>query len=446
MHTAVRSFLLLSTPLGRLGRRGRDAVRSLGWMGSAQAIGVATRLVSNLILTRLLVPESFALIGTALAVLAMLEWLSDLGLQPAVIRHPDGERDRVVSTAWWIGLIRGLVLTGLAAAAAAPLAAFYASPGLTGVLVLIGLKPLLMSLRSPGYPLLRRRMDYRRLFFDELVQIVGGTAVTLGLAWWWRSADAIAAGIVAGGVLSTLLSYLLAPRRLTRPNRQAAVELLRFSGPVFFNTLAMALWLNLDRLLGLKLLPADQVGLYMLAFNLAAAAEALVVRGCDVYFSSLARVDDLDRDRWHAKQTARLVRYAMPAAAAAALVSPLAVTLLYDDRYHAAGPLLAILMTRLMIRAFGQMRFQNLLACGRVGSATIAYLVAFALQAGTIQPLVAAAGLEGLAVSALLGTLAMTVVQEFLSTKRNRSEMRSLAYTVGWSAASLLLVGAGLWS
>ena len=407
-------------------------------MGSAQAVGVVVRLASNLLLTRLLVPEAFALVGTALAVLAMLEWLSDLGLQPAVIRHADGESPRVTSTAWWLGLLRGGLLTSLALIATEPLAAFYEQPGLVPVLAVMASRPILISLRSPGYPLLRRRMDYRGLFFDELVQILGGTAVTLGLASIWRTPSAIAVGIAAGGVLSAGLSYLLAPKRLTRPDRETAAELLRFSGPIFFNTLAMALWLNLDRLLGLKLLPAAEVGLYMIAFNLAAAAEALVVRGCDVYFSSLARVPAEDRDWWHTRQTYRFVRYAMPLAAIAAAASPFAVTLLYDARYHAAGPLLAVLMVRLMIRGFGQMRFQNLLAGSRVWGATLAYLVAFVLQLAVIGPLVAAYGLIGLAVATLFGTLVVTLLQEIVTAWSRREELRPLAYTVGWSAAALV--------
>lgn len=411
-------------------------------MGSAQAFGVVVRLFSNLLLTRLLVPEAFAVIGTALAVLAMLEWLSDLGLQPAVIRHPNGEAVEVTSTAWWLGLVRGVVLSGLAWAAAVPLADFYQTPALASVLAIMAVRPLLISLRSPGYPLLRRRMNYRGLFFDEMTQIVGGTAVTLGLAWAWRTADAIAVGIAAGGMLSTMLSYGVAPRKLTRPNRVIAHELLRFSGPVFLNTLAMALWLNLDRLLGLKLLPADEVGLYMLAFNLAAAAEAMVVRGCDVYFSSLARVEAIDRDGWHAKQVSRLVRYAMPGAAAVAVLSPLAVTLLYDARYHAAGPLLAVLMVRLMIRAFGQMRFQSLLAGGTVGAATVAYVAAFVSQGLIIGPLVAAFGLVGLAISTLLSTLIVTVVQEVATTWTCRRQLQPLVYTVAWSGSALGLAAA----
>ena len=435
---AFRQRLLTQTPLGRLSRRGRDAVRSLGWMGSAQGTGIVVRLGSNLLLTRLLVPEAFALVGTALAVLAMLEWLSDLGLQPAVIRHPAGESERVLSTAWWLGMVRGTVLTSLALLASLPLASFYQQPGLVPVLAIMAIRPLLISLRSPAYPLLRRRMDYRRLFFDEVAQLLVGTAVTLVVAMLWRTPSSIAIGIIAGTITSVGMSYLLIPARPRRPDRRIAGELLRFSGPIFFNTLAMALWLNVDRLLGLKLLPAEQVGLYMIAFNLAAAAEALVVRGCDVYFSALARVSVEERDHWHALQTQRMVRYAMPIGAIAAAASPLAISLLYDSRYHAAGLLLAVLMVRLMIRGFGQMRFQNLLVSAKVGSATIAYVAAFAVQIATIVPLVRAYGLIGLPISALLSTLVVTIVQEVITAWERREELRPLAFTVGWSAAALL--------
>ena len=60
------------------------------------------------------------------------------------------------------------------------------------------------------------------------------------------------------------------------------------------NTVVMAIWLNLDRLLGLKLVGEREMGYYAVAWNLAAVAEGLMTRACDVYFSLLSRQSDPD--------------------------------------------------------------------------------------------------------------------------------------------------------
>ena len=70
----------------------RAGMMGIGWSSLAQMIGMVIRLGSNLILTRLLAPEAYGLFGTAMAIVTTLEWLSDLGVQPALVRHPDGDR------------------------------------------------------------------------------------------------------------------------------------------------------------------------------------------------------------------------------------------------------------------------------------------------------------------------------------------------------------------
>ena len=54
-------------PFHRLKGDARRGFASIGWMGISQICGLVLRLGSNLILTRLLAPEAFGLLGTALA-------------------------------------------------------------------------------------------------------------------------------------------------------------------------------------------------------------------------------------------------------------------------------------------------------------------------------------------------------------------------------------------
>ncbi len=419
----------------------------LGWSATAQLVGMVVKLASTLVLTRLLAPDAYALIGTALVVLTTLDWLSDFGVVPALLRDPrGGDPDRLL-VGWWVNLGRGAGLSAVAAASAVPLALFYRQPELTGVLLALAARPLLGALRSPGVPLLRRHLDYRALFVDEIGQAVAGTAVsvaaalllvgTVGGVW------ALVAGTLAGAIAGVGLSYWLCP---VRPrwawDQEIVAELARFGRPVFVNTLVMAAWLNLDRLLGARLLPLDQLGLYMVAGNLAAVAEAVVTRGLDVYFTLLARrpVGDA-RAAWHRAAAGRLVRWGSPLLVLAVVVAPLAVSVLYDPRYHAAGLLLAVMLARLVVRAAGQLDFQLLLAAGRVRPATAGYAVALAAQAALVPVLAAAYGPLGLAAAVGVSTAVAAGVQVGLADDL-RGGFARLGVAAGWAGLGLAAAAA----
>lgn len=191
----------------------RTAKFGLGWSAAAQVGGSAVRLGSTLFLTRLLAPDAYALIGTALVVLTTLEWLSDVGIVPALVRHPDGGRPDWLLTGWWAGLGRGAGLSAVAALAAAPLAAFYHQPELATVMLALAVRPALFALRSPGVPLLRRNLEARALFADELTQAVIGAAAAIAVAAAVPGAGAwaLVTGALAGTAAGVVASYWLAP-------------------------------------------------------------------------------------------------------------------------------------------------------------------------------------------------------------------------------------------
>lgn len=403
----------------------------VGWSALSQGVGMLLRLASNLLLTRLLAPESFGLIGTALAFLTTLEWLSDLGVQPAIIRHPRGDDRDVLSSGWWLILYRGFLLSAVAILLAFPVSHFYAQPQLAGVLAVLALRPALMSLRSPGMPRLKRAMNYRAVFFDEVSMTVVGTLVSLLCAVLWGSVWAIVAGTIAGAVAGIVASYVLCPELPGRRDPEICQDLWKFGTQVLLNTLMMALWMNIDRLLGLKLLSDTQMGLYTVAWNLAAVAEMIVTRVCDVHFSMLSRLpDEGSRRTAHDRLMRHLSRWLAPIAAVCICAAPWVIDVLYDERYRGARGIFLILMCRVLIRGAGQMQFQLLMSENRIRIGTAAYLVALCVQAGCIVPLTRLYGVEGLAISVLLSTTCVTATQALLSARVAGFELRPVSLTL----------------
>src|SRR6266571_1268363 len=81
-------------------------VWSLAGYGLSQAI----RFGSNLLMTRLLVPEMFGVMAIATTVMVGLAMFSDVGLKQSVIQSKRGNDPDFLNTAWVIQILRGFVL------------------------------------------------------------------------------------------------------------------------------------------------------------------------------------------------------------------------------------------------------------------------------------------------------------------------------------------------
>jgi O-antigen/teichoic acid export membrane protein len=421
-----------------------DSQRNLsgaGWILISQLAGILVRLGSNLALTRLLAPEAFGLVGTALTFLTTLEWLSDLGVQPALMRHPRGDDQTVLSTGWWINLCRGFIVTGVAIAAAWPISQFFNQPQLAPVLAVLALRPALMSLRSPGLPRLRRAMDFRSVFIDEFTMTVTGTLASVLVAMVFPSVWAIVLGTLTGAASGIVISFVICPERPVRPDRQVGGELRRFSTQILINTLLMALWMNIDRLLGLRLVSSHDMGIYTVAWNLAAVADSLISRFCEVHFASLSRLtDERQRQVAHERLMNLISLWIIPVAALAVCAGPWLVQQLYDARYAGVRILFPVLLCRALIRGVGQMQFQLLLARDQVRTGSLAYLMALALHAACVVPMTQSWGVSGLALSTLLSTTCVTVSQALLAARTSGDSLIPVFRTLAWINIPLLFI------
>lgn len=78
------------------------SVRSAGWTISGFGLQYSLRLMSTLVLTRLLTPDAFGLISLATIILTGLALISDIGTTPSIIRSKHGNDPVFLQTAWTI--------------------------------------------------------------------------------------------------------------------------------------------------------------------------------------------------------------------------------------------------------------------------------------------------------------------------------------------------------
>jgi O-antigen/teichoic acid export membrane protein len=421
----------------------RAGLFGLGWSYFAHGLQLVLRMGSSLILTRLLLREDYGIFGAALPLLFFLEFLSDIGLRPAVVRSPNGEQPEFLGTAWSIVMIRAVGLAIITFGLAWVLPPFYNMPALAGVLMALSIRPILQAFQNPTLFVLYRRLNYRTPFFIDTIQTLAAVPATILLALWLENVWALVLGLLFGDVVRLVLTHVLCPRA-PRPcwHRPAVRELSHFGFSIFLNTLAFGAWMYFDRLAGPKLLSAEQMGPYILAWSLAEALDNLISRGSEVFYSMLSRQETEHRASFFRRTARRIALYLLPGLVLAAVVAPWAFHLLYAKAWDGGAILLGLLTARLIMRATGQLQFMYLMQRGEVYLATRAYVVSLAILASTFFVWVETLGLGvlGVAISALLAQTTFTLAQTVQMVRRREISPWPALIALFWTAIATTTV------
>lgn len=343
------------------GRTLRQRVLHAGsWSLGGHAVSQIIRLGSNLILTRLLLPEAFGMLAIVIVLMVGFALFSDLGIGQNIVRSPRGDEPIFLDTAWSVQILRGAVIWAMAllAAAALPLAAglgwvkagtVYADPALPRVIAVYSLTLLISGFASTKVATARRHMKLRPIIKLELVSQVLALVVIVPIAWWTHSIWALVAGSLVACIASTVLGHVVLPGH---PNRlawdpSAVQDLVGFGKWVFLSSILGFLVLNGDRLLLSGMVDAQTMGLYAIAFLLINAVQNVMTMATgNIVFPALSEVV---RDRPHdlAATSNKFQRlgdlYLMTVCGFLIPTASLIVDLLYDARYQAAGPMLMLL-------------------------------------------------------------------------------------------------------
>ncbi len=319
------------------------AVRGSVWTVAAMGTEYALRFASSLILTRLLLPEAFGLVALASVVMTGLTMFSDIGVAPAIVRDPHGDDPKFLNTLWTAQAVRGVFLWIIASLAAWPLAIGFGQPQLVELLPVAAAAAVFDGLLSTKYHLLRRHMLIGRLSLLELVARAIGIVITITLALLMRSVWALIIGWVIGSVLRTTLSHLwlAGPANRFEWHRESFARQYHFGKWIFLSSVLYFVASQGDRVFLGKLVEMDTLGVYAIAVMLATTGWSVMeklVRG--VLFPAYGRVVHDDPQRlpnvFYRTRLALDAGYVLPCMVLAGC-GALAVVVLYDPRYSAAG-------------------------------------------------------------------------------------------------------------
>jgi O-antigen/teichoic acid export membrane protein len=335
----------VSTP-GAPAPRG-SIFRATLWTLGGEALSHPLRVISSLILTRLLFPDAFGLMALVQGFLMGLRMFSDLGTWTIIIRHERGEDPRFLNTVWTVSIARGFLL-GLAACAISwPLSRFYGAPELALLLPAASLNVILDGFLSTKVFLSERRLARGRLTLINFASSVIGIALMVFLAWKFRSVWALVWGGVSGTGVRVFLSHAVmsGPPNRIEWDRSAWREVVHFGKWIVLNSAVTFLAMQLDKLMFAKMIPLRDLGIYAIATNvLQLPTTAVIALASGVAFPAFSRVKDRVSELAEIFGRMRLLLLMAGGAAISFLIlnGPWMMALLYDPRYEKAGWILQV--------------------------------------------------------------------------------------------------------
>jgi O-antigen/teichoic acid export membrane protein len=194
-------------------------------------------LVSTFILVRLLAPSDFGLVALATAIYAILDLLTDMSFQMALIRLPTMERKHL-DTAWTLGILRGFLIGGGLVLSSGIVADWMGEPRVQPVLWVLAGTAVLQGFENIGMVEFRRNLQFNKVFEYQIYSKVVAFCVGIPLAYLFQTHWALIAGIVSTRVFLIPYSYVIHSYR-PRLSLAAFGELFHFSK---WFLLSNALW------------------------------------------------------------------------------------------------------------------------------------------------------------------------------------------------------------
>lgn len=327
----------------------RPAVRATMLTFGSYFLSQVIRFGSNLILTRLLLPDVFGLMLIINLVVQGLEMFSDLGLGPSVIQNRRGEEAVFLCTAWTVNIIKNSTLWVIALVLAWPLSWWFNEPQLAWLLPAAGLTLITNASVSAQVGVARRRLLIGRLVTLEIGSYLFTVAIMIGVAAVHPTVWALVAGSLIGGAAFSLLTHLTLggePMRFTL-DREVVRELIHFGRWLFISSILTFLCGQLDRIVLSGFMNTTELGVYSIAFMLSQAVVMIVDHvGYRILFPVYARAAEAGRAQLR-RQVLRfrlaLMGIALPPLWILILFGPEVIRFLYPDAYQAAGVFLQVL-------------------------------------------------------------------------------------------------------
>ncbi len=362
MKIEIRKFLWAPTSLRE------RAINASLWNIAATVARYPLRLAGNLVMVRILAPEAFGMMATVASLQIGLALFSDVGIVQSVMRSPRGDTPRFLRTAWAVQIIRGALITGIMAVIGIAIhllgprlagpGTVYADPRLPALVAVSSLALFVAGFQSTAILLARRRMEVGGIIAIEIVSMIVGMGVMIGLGLVLQNVWALVIGPIAGSLTGMALSHriLSGPRMRFVWDKVQVAEMWSFGKWLIWASVGGFLINNGDRLIFAALIDKSLFGVYAIAVVWVEVGTQILQKIAATIFIPTfrsvhaTRPGQIGRVLMQSSRTFSLVSVLV--SVAAAVTGILCIKFLYAPVYQPARSFILILSFRSLVQMF----------------------------------------------------------------------------------------------
>lgn len=316
------------------------------WTAGARFAAQLGTWAVTLVVIRILSPADYGLLAMATLFIALLSMFGEFGLGSALVQQPELD-EAMLQRVFGIVLLVHFALAVLLVLGAPLIAAFFSEPRVVPVVRVLSLQFIIAAFVVVPDALLQRAMKFKGRSLIELGAVLTGSAATLFLALSGYGVWALVAGTLVAQLLKAIgLNVLVPYLRSPRFSLQGLRPLLRFGGHTTLSQLLWVAYVQVDVLIGARLLGKEALGFYSVALHLASLPiQRLSGIVNQIAFPAFARLqDDLARVGAHVLAATRVLSFvAFPVLWGISSIAPEIADVILGPKWQSAALPLQVL-------------------------------------------------------------------------------------------------------
>lgn len=186
----------------------RQTIVGISWIGAFRVLSRLIAFLRVVILARLLVPAQFGVFGIATMALALLEILTETGINVFLIQEKK-DADSYVNDAWFVSIIRGILISIFIILTAPLVVEFFKIEQSLEIILLISAVPFMRGFINPSIVKYQKNLQFNKEFLLRSVVFAFDSLVAIVASLITRSAIGLVFGLMAGAILEVILSFIL---------------------------------------------------------------------------------------------------------------------------------------------------------------------------------------------------------------------------------------------
>lgn len=246
----------------------KTAFKGVSWITLLRATTRVITIVRLSILGRLLTPTQFGFFGIATLVLALLEVLTETGINVFLVQE---KRDikHFINSAWVISITRGVILAAVIFFCTPFIVSFFNTPGAYQTISLMAIVPFVRGFINPAIITYQKELLFKREFILRFVLFLIDVVISIIFAFLTKNASSFVYGLIASAIAEVILSYIFIP---IRPKLQFEFEKVKliFTRGWWVTLTGVFSYLadNGDNIAVGKILGSSSLGIYQVAYKL----------------------------------------------------------------------------------------------------------------------------------------------------------------------------------